>query len=354
MNDKTTLTAQCPKCESIFRVQPQHLEAAKGWMQCGVCGNVFHTPLPAEKAPEIVEEEVHPVESGVQPSAVDTAMPSTSIHEETPPQETPTASTPKSEEAVPQTPISEPDPTNPPTLAGLAQRMAEQEPAGPLGPKLESIILVDPDIPVDDLGPMPTFEDTEKTSASSAFQKSSVKPATATSTGWIPRQETEAAHAKPVKKRHWPWVIGAFFMLLILVAQLVYFLRDDLAVNFPQMRPHLVELCKVMNCSLTLPRDTRQVLILGSDLQTEAPGNMALAVTLANRASHAMAWPVLELTLTDIKDQAVGRRVFAPSEYLPSPEMESAGIQPLSEVPLTLKLQARGIKAVGYRLQMFY
>jgi hypothetical protein len=58
--------------------------------------------------------------------------------------------------------------------------------------------------------------------------------------------------------------------------------------------------------------------------------------------------------LTDFKDQPVGRRVFAPSEYLPSPELESAGMQPLSEVPLTLKLQTRDVKAVGYRLQMFY
>jgi predicted Zn finger-like uncharacterized protein len=354
MSDENTLTAQCPKCESIFRVQPPHLEAAKGWMQCGVCGNVFHTQLAPKTKPETVQEMIPPVESDEQTSVVDSAPPPPNVAEESPYEETPPASSPESMAAASQGDSSESDETNPPTLTGLAQRMAENEPTSPLGPKLESIILVDPDISADDLGPMPTFEHAGETSSTSAAYKPSEKPATATSSGWIPRQESDTVLPKPVKKRFWAWLLATLLFLLILAAQLIYFLRDDLAVNLPQLRPYLSQLCQAMDCTLSLPRDTKQVLILGSDLQTEGPGNLALAVTLANRSRHAMAWPVLELTLNDVKDQPVGRRVFAPSEYLPSPEMESAGMQPLTEVPLTLKLQTRGVKAVGYRLQMFY
>jgi hypothetical protein len=50
----------------------------------------------------------------------------------------------------------------------------------------------------------------------------------------------------------------------------------------------------------------------------------------------------------------VARRMFAPSEYLPSREMETAGIQAVSEVPFNLQLQSKGLKAAGYRLRMFY
>lgn len=356
MSDPSSLTAQCPRCASIFRVQPQHLEAAKGWLQCGVCGNVFHTPLAT--AVKLPEPEPEPRKSE-KPEAVeisppsDTLMPAETVSAEPLPAETVDQEVTENTETPPQTTATEPDASGPPTLAGLAQRMADQEPAGPFGPKLESIILVDPDIPVDDFGPLPTFEDMDEPVTAPATQTASGGYSSATESGWIPRQAAEAG-TRSKQKATWIWGVAAFLSAVVIVAQLIYFQRNDLAVRFPHLRPHLAKMCEMLDCRLTLPRDTRQVLILGSDLQTESQGNLALAVTLANRANHAMAWPVLELTLTDIKDQAVGRRVFAPSEYLPSPELESAGMQPLAEVPLTLKLQTRGIKAVGYRLQMFY
>lgn len=352
MSNDSTLTAQCPKCESVFRVQPQHLEAAQGWMQCGVCGNVFHTPLAtAAKLPEPEHGKSEEPEA-VETSTSDTLMPAETVSAEPLPAETVDQEVTENTEAPPQT-ATEPDASGPPTLAGLVQRMANQEASDPFGPKLESIILVDPDITVDDFGPLPTFEDIDESVTAPATQTASGGYSSATESGWIPRQAVEAG-TRAKKKTSWIWGVGAFLLVAAISAQLIYFLRNDLAVQFPQLRPHLAKMCEMLDCRLTLPRDTKQVLILGSDLQTESQGNLALAVTLANRAKHAMAWPVLELTLTDIKDQAVGRRVFAPSEYLPSPELESAGMQPLAEVPLTLKLQTRGIKAVGYRLQMFY
>ena len=356
MSRDDTSTVQCPKCESIFRVQPQHLETAKGWLQCGVCGNVFHTATPST-APEPEVEETEPAapppvpieqaaESGVAISIASTQT-------EPPPTETPATATVESTEAPVQTTESEADISGPPALTGLAQRMAEQEAETPFGPKLESIILVDPDIPAGELGPLPTFAADDKTTETPKVQPASAGQSSPIGAGWTPRQSPVNV-ARKKKKHLWIWLLLAVLLTLGLVAQLVYFMRNDLAVQYPQLRPYLVKLCSELNCQLSLPRDNKLVLILGSDLQTESPGSLALAVTLANRADHAMAWPVLELTLTDVKDQPVGRRVFAPSEYLPSPELEAAGIQPLSEVPLTLKLQIKGVKAMGYRLQMFY
>jgi hypothetical protein len=231
--------------------------------------------------------------------------------------------------------------------------MTEQVPDAPFGPKLESIILVDPDIPAGELGPLPTFESEDETAPAPKAQPSLAAQGSAASASWIPRQLPDH-EVRGQKKGAWMWMVAALLLTIALGSQLIYFLRNDLAVRYPQARPYLAKMCRALDCRLTLPRDTKQVLILGSDLQTENQGNLALAVTLANRADHAMAWPVLELTLTDTKDQPVGRRVFAPSEYLPSPEMEAAGMQPVSEVPLTLKLQTKGVKAAGYRLQMFY
>lgn len=351
-----TLTVQCDACRSVFRVQPQHLSAAQGWMQCGVCGHVFR----AERPPQMSEAVPAPEST---PAAGAHALPDTtpasdvtaaqSVAGETVAQAAPDTAPPAVEPS--SLAEAEAEAAGPPTLPGLAQRMAETEAAAPVGPKLESIILVDPEIPAGDLGPLPTFTEDETPAAPATVPPlAPEKPVSATESNWIPRQAVEAPRPRPRKSATWLWALPALLLLIALPAQLIYFLRDEIAVRYPALRPPLTEMCKVLDCKLSLPRDDKQVQILGSDLQTEGPGNLALAITLANRARHAMAWPVLELTLTDVKDQALGRRVFAPSEYLPSPEMEAAGIPPLTEVPLTLKLQTRDIKAVGYRLKMFY
>lgn len=359
MSTENDLVAKCPQCGSMFRLTPQHLQAAKGWVQCGMCGHVFHSGInaAAQNAPAAAEPVA---ETPVAP----------------PPDTLPAPEAPRAEavaEPVSEAPGEKKAATEAapaPMLSGLAQRMAEQsEVPSSFGPKLESIILVDPNLPVadDDYGPMPVIgakaEPSKPETPAAAYTPATppskgwgARQATATSTGWIPRRPVSAAPAQPAKKRKlgWLWALLVLILLLVLGAQMVYHLRDRLAASHPDMRPVLQALCDNLNCTLSLPRDPKQVLILGSDLQTEDESNLTLEVTLANRAAHALAWPVLELTLTDVEDQPVARRMFAPSEYLPSGKMESAGIQPRTEIPFHLQLQSKGLRAAGYRLRMFY
>lgn len=349
MSTENELVATCPQCGSVFRLTAQHLQAAKGWVQCGMCGHVFHSGIkPAAEDPAPDNAPAAPPPAAEPPAEAMVAEPAA----ETPPPP------PSAEDAASR------------ALSGLAQRMAEQDIPSGFGPKLESIILVDPNLPADDdYGPLPVIEPRPETAKAETSAASAATPATpppggwgarqhasATSTGWIPRRPPPPAPAPPVKKNplRWLWALLVVLLLLALAAQLAYFLRDRIASNYPELRPQLVRLCEALDCTLSLPRDTRQVLILGSDLQTEDGGRLKLEITLANRASHAMAWPVLELTLTDVEDQPLARRMFAPSEYLPSGKMETAGIQARSEIPFNLQLQSKGLKAAGYRLRMFY
>ena len=357
MSPESELLAKCPQCGSVFRLTPQHLQAAKGWVQCGMCGHVFH--------------------SGIQPAAAEqAAAPMAETPTEPAPEQTDeTAGAPAQSEAGAEAAAQPPEAASEAEngaaaagLSGLAQRMAEeQETPSAFGPRLESIILVEPHLPQadEDYGPMPVIgpkpeeAKPEKPAAAPVTPPAGgwvARAASATSTGWIPRRPPPAPTLRPGKKRKpgWLWALLIIILLLALAAQLAYHLRDRLAASHPGLRAQLAAMCEMAGCSLSLPRDTRQVLILGSDLQTESGGSLSLEVTLANRASHPMAWPVLELTLTDVEDQPLARRMFAPSEYLPSSSMETLGIQARSEVPLNLQLQSKGIRAAGYRLRMFY
>lgn len=341
--------AQCPQCQSRFRLTPQHLEAAKGWVQCGVCGHVFFSGLTSPAKP--VEPQQAASLSAAPPAQDTPALSNNPVDSRAPA---------RIEEEVAHT---EPEPASP-ILSGLANRMAEGD--GPttmtFGPKLESIILVDPNATDEDHdpGPLPVIEPRAEPGKAAGLGSSMppayAKPPSATSANWIPRQPPTPAGRATQKKgsRAWLWWVLSIILLLVLAAQLAWSMRDNLAAQHPGLRPALSQMCQVMGCTLGLPRDPKQVIILGSDLQTEDDGRLVLTINLANKAKNRMAWPVLELTLTDVEDQPLARRVFAPSEYVSSPKQEAEGIAQLSEVPIALTMQSKDIKAAGYRLRMFY
>ncbi len=43
----------CPQCETAFKVSPQQLELAKGWVRCGRCAHVFEAALYFESSPNM-------------------------------------------------------------------------------------------------------------------------------------------------------------------------------------------------------------------------------------------------------------------------------------------------------------
>ena len=150
----------------------------------------------------------------------------------------------------------------------------------------------------------------------------------------------------------WLPVLIILLLLMLAIAQGIYYLRTPIAAQWPALKPYLVAVCAQLNCSVELPQDIAQLAIDDSDLQenTEHQGLINLSSTLINHASFAQAYPLLELTLTDVDDQPVLRRAFSPSEYLPSGVNSANGIAPGDETHIKLTLTAGDTKATGYRV----
>ena len=73
-----------------------------------------------------------------------------------------------------------------------------------------------------------------------------------------------------------------------------------------------------------------------------------------NRAGWALAYPHLELTLTDTQDQVVVRRALVPKDYVGGAQDVAAGIPANGEVPVKLFIDASATTQAGYRLYAFY
>ncbi|MFP5409335.1 MAG: zinc-ribbon and DUF3426 domain-containing protein [Gammaproteobacteria bacterium] len=287
----------CPHCASVFRLGSEQLDAASGWVQCGVCGTAFdaypaliaETPEPAaEPAPPVPSASGHASAPATPPLAHEAELPSIILID-------PDQATPEEPGPLPEIPPPKPFVPVPPRAAAIEAPAARIEYAQPLPPP-------------------------------------------------------EA----PRRRRPWLAALASVLLLVTLAAQSAYFLRDTLASRYPETRPALEQACAVLGCGLSLPKNLALLQVVGSDLQSEGAGQLRLNLTLGNRAGRAQAWPILVLTLTDQRNQPLARRSFAPSEYLSDARLVAAGMPPRTEQPLSLALTVRDLAPMGFNLQLRY
>jgi len=165
------------------------------------------------------------------------------------------------------------------------------------------------------------------------------------------------ASGKPSSPKHTRlWAAGSILLGLVLLLQTLYFLRVEIAARLPGIKPGIVLICEKLNCSIPLPQKIDLVSIESSELESDPtePNIITLHALLRSRATYAMTYPDIELTLTDIRDTAVARRTFKPADYLPPGENEKLGIPPNREASIKLHLNTTDLKPAGYRLFLFY
>lgn len=161
----------------------------------------------------------------------------------------------------------------------------------------------------------------------------------------------------PVRKpRRWPWIVGSLVLLLGLSAQALYFYRIEIAARLPGAKPALSGYCELLRCSIPLPKKAELMSIESSDLEADPQqaNVISLSVLLRNHASYTQAYPNLELSLTDMQDKVVARRIFAPAEYLRVRSDEKLGIGASREMSVKLRLDTADLKPAGYKLFLFY
>ena len=173
-----------------------------------------------------------------------------------------------------------------------------------------------------------------------------------------PDYENRFAWDKPRKRRRrsWLYAVAIPLLVVVLVGQALFHFRDALAAHWPATRPALARICALSGCAIRPLRDVAALSIDASDLQADPAhkGLLILSATVRNRANYALAYPHLELTLTDAQDQVVVRRALAPADYAGGTAELGNGMAGNSEVAIKLFIDASATTQAGYRLYLFY
>ncbi|MEQ6340825.1 MAG: zinc-ribbon domain-containing protein [Gammaproteobacteria bacterium] len=148
------------------------------------------------------------------------------------------------------------------------------------------------------------------------------------------------------------WTSVNLFLIVLLVAQYVYFTRDDLA-RYPELRPSLEAMCGVMGCEIPLMRDVKRISLVNRELRSHPDAANALLVkaALINNTSYPQPYPVLQLSLSTVTGQVVAARRFQPVEYLGKAINIKEGMVPQKPVEVVLELVDPGQNAISFEFE---
>ncbi len=343
----------CPACATAFRVVPDQLRLADGWVRCGECAEVFD----ARPSLQAWDDDA---EAGAVDAASHPLRPTAGAEAE---------------------PVSDAD--------HLAWELAEARNRPP------DLLLDDPE-PEEGSGCDPESEaqaeaqagagNPEEPGTSSAAGSGSegelVAPSDPTEVAdepWPPEADPPpaSAEARPqpdsaaeelsflrnARPRADPWrrpavrlLLGLFaaVLLLALGAQFAVHHRDRLAALHPPLAPALRALCAPLGCQLGQPRAIESIVIDSSTFARLRPDAFRLGVTLRNQALVPVEVPALELTLTDADDRAVLRRVLRPQELGAAPGMIPPGADWTASATVVVEANGLTARVAGYRLLAFY
>lgn len=355
------LATQCPHCGTQFRVAADQLKLRGGIVRCGACQQIFDGnsalidlaagPAPVVAAPADAPADDFPTTSSppVDETPVETLAP---VSEPVAPQEPDPepAPMPVSTPEPDTLPAPEPsrehtaDSIGPPTLllresSGGSPPIISNVPASPRNRAAEARARRVKTAP-------PRIDDAPKPPPPPPKPKpDSDEPEFVRST-----RQREASS----KTRRIALAVGSVLLLIALVVQAAVSFRDVLAARHPGLRPALVSTCAVLGCSVNLPARPEQLVIETGELITLGGNAYTFSTVLRNQGDMALAWPSLELTLNDLDDKPLVRRVFAPRDYAGAAAAAPTGFAARGEQQVRIHFRLEGAEPSGYHIAVFY
>lgn len=284
---------QCSSCATLFRVTPQHLREAQGRVRCCLCHETFDalSSLTDRLPPDLASEEMLSTRRGL---------------------------------------VADPGVAQRTQAAAEAPAPLVAAEAGEDGDEDEPPVRAPGKAPVNH-GERDLFVDLDFPTV--GVPEPEEPPLPTSRSGWS----------------FWGWTLGVLLLVVLLVAQYGYLMREDLA-QYPRLRPWLETLCVVAKCELPLLKDVSQINILQRRIgaHPRVPNALLVKATLVNDATFPQPYPQLRLSFLDANGRVGASRWFTPQEYLEDDQRRAQlmeGMPPKQPVAVRLDIADPGEEA---------
>ncbi|VFR29377.1 Probable transmembrane protein [plant metagenome] len=349
------MNTRCPQCGATFKVQAEQLRLRGGLVRCGNCAAVFDgyacltsadEPLPRRQPPAVLRNRADMLRHSAQ-------------------REQDVAVDDDDEGMAPdrarEPAMFLPDGAPPSSAAPFVWRTRRVE-APAAGASLQAADGEDSPI----LARMPEDDGFAPRPADGIYPGRD--PVAAPSPAFLDDDLLQRAR---LRRQLWGWACVLALLLAVGQGLLVY--RTQLALAVPALRPALELLCQPLQCKVGYARRAERISIMSSSLQPPPAGSaganesgrpdagapdagrpdLILHVVLRNRYTQPQEWPALMLSLTDLSDTVVARRMLTAADYLPAGRQRG----PLAageEVTLAVPLRTGGLSVNGYQIDKFF
>ncbi len=155
------------------------------------------------------------------------------------------------------------------------------------------------------------------------------------------------------------FIIGNIILAFALFIQLIYWQKDNIANSMPSLSPALKIIAKIFGGQLAPLKLKDNPVVSFSDMQKDLSINAnryILNVGLQNRYAGEAAMPSLEISLFDLNEQIITRRVFHPQVFLKPADwkrLEKYGLRANEELPIKLRFETN--QAISsFKVVVFY
>ena len=292
-----SLTTRCPACKTLFKVVPDQLRISEGWVRCGQCDEIFDasTQLQGSEADAAQPASVEPLEAVASVSQASTAV-NLELADDHPMTESLLEEVVSSSSAWPD---------------GMAN-----------GPGAQEVV--------------------SRAEAEPAAQELSFMRSAKSASRW----------SRPLVRAG--LVLISLLLSLGLALQLLVQERDRIAAVEPGLKPWIEEVCALVECTVEPLRQIDSVVIDSSSFNKIRGEVYRLNFTLKNTAITELAMPAIELSLTDVSDQPLFRRVFLPGELGLKSGVLPAAAESHATLTLGIKTNGGADRIAGYRVLAFY
>ena len=293
-----SMYCQCPHCLTVYRLLAQELAAGRGQAHCGSCGQDFDAlaTITSELPPEPIQR-LYLVER--EPKL--------------------------------------------PTLSQAVLRPKQWQPSlfNPAG---------------DASAKSAASEIASADTSAAASSDNSTPPANGSTAAPAPAHEFLRSHRRRSRQRPvWPGWLAVGVLSVVLLAQVAWAERARL-LGIDTYRQWAHSACTWLGCTIT-DQDSSQrpsLVMVSRDIRKHPNVDDALLINalISNRSGHNQPWPMLELRLSDLDEQALAMRRFLPRDYLSNPARIGAGMPADTTLPVELEVIDPGTEAVSFEFRL--
>lgn len=151
------------------------------------------------------------------------------------------------------------------------------------------------------------------------------------------------------------WHVGAGLAVLVLAAQVLHHFSAELA-TLASVGPVIQRTYALLGMTITPRWNVEQYELVdwvaAAEPNASGKGNLVITARIHNRGPQAQPYPQVQLQLLDRWEAAVGRRVFAPAEYLVAATDANAMMRAGATAEAQLVVVDPGPDAYGFELDV--